>query len=62
MTFRCGGGVDHAAGLLRVTTAVWLHGRRGRIYFAPVSVLHDPVTRAMMRRAVRRRQPPALSG
>jgi len=37
-----------------VTTAVWLHGWRGRLYFAPVSVLHDPITRSMMRRAVRR--------
>lgn len=53
LTFRCGVGVDHDAGLLRVTTAVWLHGWRGRVYFAPVSVLHDPVTRAMMRQAVR---------
>lgn len=54
LDFRCGVGVDLDAGLLRVTTAVWLHGWRGRLYFAPVSVLHDPVTRAMMRRAVRR--------
>ncbi len=54
LTFRCGVGVDHDAGLLRVTTAVWLHGWRGRLYFAPVSVLHDPVTRALMRSAVRR--------
>lgn len=54
LDFRCGVGVDHEAGLLRVTTAVWLHGWRGRLYFAPVSVLHDPITRAMMRRAVRR--------
>lgn len=54
LDFRCGVGVDHDAGLLRVTTAVWLHGWRGRLYFAPVSVLHDPVTRAMMRSAVRR--------
>ncbi len=54
LDFRCGVGVDHDAGLLRVTTAVWLHGWRGRLYFAPVSVLHDPVTRTMMRSAVRR--------
>jgi hypothetical protein len=40
--------------MLRVTTAVWLHGWRGRLYFAPVAVLHDPVTRSMMRRAIRR--------
>ncbi len=54
LDFRCGVGVDHEAGLLRVTTAVWLHGWRGRLYFAPVALVHDPVTRAMMRRAVRR--------
>jgi len=54
LDFRCGVGVDRQARLLRVTTAVWLHGWRGRLYFAPVSVLHDPITRSMMRRAVRR--------
>lgn len=54
LTFRCAVGVDHGSGLLRVTTAVWLHGRRGKLYFAPVSVLHDPVTRSMMVKAVRR--------
>jgi len=57
LDFRCGVGVDHEACLLRVTTAVWLHGWRGRLYFAPVRVLHDPVTRAMMHRAVRRAAP-----
>ena len=54
LDFRCGVGVDREARLLRVTTAVWLHGSRGRLYFAPVSVLHDPITRGLMRRAVRR--------
>ncbi len=54
LDFRCGVGVDHEAGLLRVTTAVWLHGWRGRVYFAPVALLHDPITRAMMVSAVRR--------
>lgn len=54
LSFRCAVGVDHQAGLLRVTTAVWLRGWRGRLYFAPVSLVHDPVTRAMMRGAVRR--------
>jgi hypothetical protein len=37
-----------------VTTAVWFHGRRGRTYFLPVRVLHDPVTRTMTRRAIAR--------
>lgn len=59
LSFRCAVGVDHDARLLRVTTAVWLHGWRGRLYFAPVSLLHDPVTRAMMRSAVRRGGGPA---
>lgn len=54
LTFRCAVGVDHGSGLLRVTTAVWLHSRRGKLYFAPVSVLHDPVTRSMMVKAVQR--------
>ena len=54
LDFRAGVGYDPATRLLRVTTAVWLKGWRGRLYFAPVSVLHDPVTRSMMRRAIRR--------
>ena len=54
LDFRAGVGFDPDSRLLRVTTAVWLKGWRGRLYFAPVSVLHDPVTRSMMRRAVRR--------
>ena len=37
-----------------MTTAVWFHGRRGRAYFLPVRFLHDPVTRAMTRRAIDR--------
>jgi hypothetical protein len=40
--------------LVRVTTAVVLHGWRGRAYFAPVKVLHGAVTRAMVRRAIDR--------
>lgn len=39
---------------LEVTTAVRLHGWRGRVYWLPVGILHGPITRAMMRRAVRR--------
>lgn len=52
LDFRAAVGVDRENRLLRMTTAVWLHGWRGRVYFAPVSVLHDPISRAMMRRAV----------
>jgi hypothetical protein len=54
LDFRAGVGYDPRSRMLRVTTAVWLHGWRGRLYFAPVAVLHDPVTRSMMRRAIRR--------
>ncbi|MDQ6896543.1 MAG: DUF2867 domain-containing protein [Actinomycetota bacterium] len=54
LDFQAGVGFDPATRLLRVTTAVWLKGWRGRLYFAPVSVLHDPVTRSMMRRAIHR--------
>lgn len=55
LDFRAAVGVDVEARLLWVTTAVWFHGRRGRTYFLPVRFLHDPVTRAMMRRAIDRR-------
>jgi hypothetical protein len=55
LDFRAVVGVDVDARLLWVTTAVWFHGRRGRTYFLPVRFLHDPVTRAMMRRAIDRR-------
>ena len=54
LDFQAGVGFDPVTRLLRVTTAVWVKGWRGRVYFAPVSVLHDPVTRSMMRRAIRR--------
>lgn len=54
LDFQAGVGFDPESRILRVTTAVWLHGWRGRLYFAPVAVLHDPVTRSMMRRAIRR--------
>lgn len=54
LDFQAGVGFDPVSRILRVTTAVWLKGWRGRVYFAPVSVLHDPVTRSMMRRAIRR--------
>lgn len=40
-------------GLVHVTTAVQLKGWRGRLYFAPVRLLHDAVTRSMITRAAR---------
>jgi hypothetical protein len=39
---------DADAGLVHVTTAVALKGWRGQVYFAPVRVLHDAVTRVMI--------------
>ncbi|MEP6651228.1 MAG: DUF2867 domain-containing protein [Lapillicoccus sp.] len=54
LDFRAGVGVDVEARLLWVTTAVWFHGWRGKTYFVPVRLVHDPVTRAMTRRAIRR--------
>lgn len=41
-------------GLVHVTTVVALKGWRGRVYFAPVRLLHDAVTRSMMTAACRR--------
>ena len=51
LTFWCS--VGEKDSILAVATAVRLHGWRGRVYWLPVSLLHRPVTRAMMRRAVR---------
>lgn len=51
LDFRAGVAAEH--GLLRVTTAVRLHGLSGRIYFAPVRFLHPFITRAMIRAAFR---------
>lgn len=53
LDFRCAVAVDPEAGLLRVTTAVRLHGWRGRAYFAPVRLLHPIVVQAMIRSAGR---------
>jgi hypothetical protein len=53
LDFRAGVAVDVGQRLLRVTTVVRFHGWRGRLYFIPVGLLHDPITRAMARRAVR---------
>lgn len=54
LLFRLGVAVDDEAGLLRATTVVVHHNWRGRLYFVPVGVLHGPVLRAMMVRAVER--------
>lgn len=54
LDFRAAVGLDTNRRLVRVTTVVRLHGWRGRLYFAPVAVLHGPVTRAMTKAAVRR--------
>ncbi len=40
--------------LVHVVTAVTFKGLRGRVYFAPVRLLHDAVTRSMMESAARR--------
>ena len=53
LNFRAGVGVDKERSLVRVTTVVKLHGRRGRLYFAPVKVLHPIIVQAMMRKAAR---------
>lgn len=53
LDFRAGVAVDLGRRLLRVTTVVRFNGWRGRLYFIPVGLLHDPITRAMARRAVR---------
>lgn len=45
---------DPAAGLLHVVTAVTFKGRVGRLYFVPVRLLHDAVTRSMATSAARR--------
>jgi hypothetical protein len=46
--------VSTGPGLVHVTTAVTLKGWRGQLYFVPVRLLHDAVTRSMMAAAVRR--------
>ncbi len=51
LDFRAAVGIDAERRLLRITTTVRLHGWRGRLYFAPVSVLHGPVTQSMARAA-----------
>lgn len=56
LDFRCGIGVDAELGLVRVTTVVRLKGWRGRLYFAPVRVIHPFVVTSMLRRAARHLQ------
>ncbi|MCL2536616.1 MAG: DUF2867 domain-containing protein [Nocardiaceae bacterium] len=51
LDFRAGVAVDADAGLVRVTTVVRLKGWRGRVYFAPVRVVHPAVVQSMLRRA-----------
>ena len=57
LDFACGVGVDAQRHLVRMTTTVRLHGWRGRVYFAPVALVHPAVVRSMMRRAARRLAP-----
>jgi hypothetical protein len=45
--------VQADARLVHVTTAVTFKGWRGQLYFVPVRLLHDAVTRAMITRAAR---------
>ena len=49
LDFRCAVGVDAEARIVRVTTVVRLRGWRGRLYFAPVSLLHPVILRLMLR-------------
>ena len=49
--FAAGVSADAEHDLVHVVTVVRFKGVRGRAYFLPVRLLHDPVTRAMMRRA-----------
>ena len=57
LDFACGVEVDAGRRLVRVTTAVRLHGWRGRLSFAPVGLVHPVVVRSMLRRAARRLTP-----
>lgn len=46
-------GVRAEPQFVHITTAVVLKGWRGQLYFAPVRLLHDAVTRSMINRAAR---------
>ncbi len=52
--FVAGVRTDPERGLLHVETAVRFKGVTGRLYFLPVRLLHDPITRSMMAGAARR--------
>ena len=58
LDFRCAVGVDPTARLLRITTVVRLHGRRGRLYFGVVRLAHPQVLRALVLSAIRRSRHP----
>lgn len=55
-------GVDPVLNLVRVTTAVELLGWRGRLYFAPVSLLHPLVVRALLIHTARTLSPIQTAG
>src|SRR5215217_7728071 len=57
LDFAAGIGVDAERRLVRLVTVVRLHGWRGRLYFAPVSLVNPAIVRSMMRRAARRLTP-----
>lgn len=52
LDFWCAIGSDDR--FVRMTTAVRLHGWRGRVYWSVVQFFHEPVSSAMLRRAVDR--------
>jgi hypothetical protein len=54
LDFRVGVAVAAARSLVRVTTVARLKGRRGRLYFLPVRLLHSPIVHAMLNAACRR--------
>jgi hypothetical protein len=54
LDFRAAVGVDTDQALVRVTTVVKLNGWRGRLYFAPVKLVHPIMVQAMLRRAALR--------
>ncbi|QCQ93648.1 DUF2867 domain-containing protein [Rhodococcus sp. SGAir0479] len=57
LDFRAAVAVDAETRLVRMTTVVRLKGWRGRVYFAPVGVVHPVVVQSMLRRACVRLTP-----
>ncbi|WP_238439359.1 DUF2867 domain-containing protein [Microbacterium sp. JZ31] len=53
LEFRCAVAVDPVMRVVRMTTIVRLHNWRGRLYFAPVGILHPWIVHAMLRRCRR---------